>query len=215
MLVPADTIVNDELVSYIRGNLKALQRQGCWALHEHFRELKCAVLACDFCTTRPLYGTAALCNMQEVMQLGAAAGSALRLQFQQAWMHSPAAGTAAARSHSNHSSRDDDDNSSSSSKGAAAGAASQHSSSDERSSSKAQATEQFKALQEAIEQATEAMQQGQHAREASSLPDHVARLAMRDPLGMLMASRGVPLGISLKVNPDKLLKQQQAAQSER
>jgi hypothetical protein len=156
-------------------------------------------------------------NSQEVLQLGAVAGNALRLPFQQAWMHSPAAATAAARSHSYHGSRDDEDSSNSSNKGAAASKRGRRgsNSSDDQPSSSGQATEQFKALQEAIEQATEAMHVGQHAREASSLPDHVARHAMRDPLGMLMASRGVPLGISLKVNPDKLMKQQQAAQSQR
>jgi hypothetical protein len=159
-----------------------------------------------------------LVYLQEVLQVGAVAGNALRLPFQQAWMHSPAAGTAAARSHSYHGSRDDEDSSNSSSKkGAAAAKRGRRgkSSSTDQPSSSSQATEQFKALQEAIEQATEAMHAGQHAREASSLPDHVARHAMRDPLGMLMTSRGVPLGISLKVNPDRLMRQQQAAQSER
>jgi hypothetical protein len=154
--------------------------------------------------------------LQEVLQLGAVAGNALRLPFQQAWMHSPAAGTAAARSHSYHGSRDDEDNSK---KGAAAAkrrSTGSSSNADQPSSSGGQATEQLKALQEAIEQATDAMHTGaMHAREASSLPDHVARHAMRDPLGMLMTSRGVPLGISLKVNPDRLMRQQQAAQSER
>jgi hypothetical protein len=155
--------------------------------------------------------------LQEVLQLGAVAGNALRLPFQQASMHSPAAGTAAARSHSYHGSRDDEDNSSK--KDAAAskrGRRGSSSNADQPSSSGSQATEQLKALQEAIEQATEAMHTGQQpAREASSLPDHIARHAMRDPLGMLMTSRGVPLGISLKVNPDRLMRQQQAAQSER
>ncbi|WIA19149.1 hypothetical protein OEZ85_003797 [Tetradesmus obliquus] len=154
---------------------------------------------------------------QEALQLGAAACTALRLQAQQAWMHSPAAGTAAARSHSYHGSRDDEDSSSSSS--SKDGAAPKGSSTEDRSSSSSsssfQATEQFKALKEALEQATESWQAGQHAREASMLPAHVARIAMRDPLGMLMTSRGVPLGISLKVNPDKVRRQQQAAQSER
>jgi hypothetical protein len=160
----------------------------------------------------------ALTASQEALKLGAAACSALRLQFQQACMHSPAAGSAAARSHSYHGSRDDEDSSSSGSSSGKDAAAAQPNSSDEHSSSSpasSQATEQYKALQEAIEQATEAMQAGRHAREASSLPDHVARIAMRDPLGMLMTSRGVPLGISLRLNPDRLRKQQQAAQSER
>ncbi|WIA39428.1 hypothetical protein OEZ86_005530 [Tetradesmus obliquus] len=154
---------------------------------------------------------------QEALQLGAAACTALRLQAQQAWMHSPAAGTAAARSHSYHGSRDDEDSSSSSSKDGAApkGSITEDQSSSSSSSSSFQATEQFKALKEALEQATESWQAGQHAREASMLPAHVARIAMRDPLGMLMTSRGVPLGISLKVNPDKVRRQQQAAQSER
>jgi hypothetical protein len=48
------------------------------------------------------------------------------------------------------------------------------------------------------------VQAGQHAREAAQLPEHVARHAMRDPLGILMSSYGVPLGISLKVNSETL-----------
>jgi hypothetical protein len=56
----------------------------------------------------------------------------------------------------------------------------------------------------------EAEQAAQHFREAMQLPEHVARTAMRDPLGVLMASQGVPLGISLKVNTEQVLRQAKA-----
>lgn len=61
----------------------------------------------------------------------------------------------------------------------------------------------MEAIQEAIEQAVE---ERRAAREAGQLPEHIARQFMRDPLGMILSSQGVPMGISLKVEPQKLLK---------
>jgi hypothetical protein len=44
-------------------------------------------------------------------------------------------------------------------------------------------------------------------QEAQQLPERVARIAMRDPLGVLISSIGVPLGISVKINRQQMLEQ--------
>lgn len=64
-------------------------------------------------------------------------------------------------------------------------------------------TRQMQAIQEAIQQA---VQDDRQAREAGQLPEHVARHFMRDPLGMILSSQGVPMGISLKVETKKMPK---------
>lgn len=61
---------------------------------------------------------------------------------------------------------------------------------------------QMEAIQEAIQQA---VQEGRSSiRDPGHVPEHVARHFMRDPLGMILSSQGVPMGISLKVDPQKL-----------
>lgn len=58
---------------------------------------------------------------------------------------------------------------------------------------------------EDLQPSTQQAQRDRDAAEARQLPEHVARIAMRDPLGVLISSLGVPLGISLKVNRTELL----------
>jgi len=70
-------------------------------------------------------------------------------------------------------------------------------------------TSQLRDLQQSLQQELQGGSPEHHSdrQEALQLPEHVARIAMRDPLGVLISSLGVPLGISLKVNPSDVLKQ--------
>lgn len=77
-------------------------------------------------------------------------------------------------------------------------------------------TAQLRDLRRTLRQQQQQLQQHQQGgrehdsddrHEAMQLPEHIARIAMRDPLGVLISSLGVPLGISLKVNPSEALKQ--------
>jgi hypothetical protein len=72
-------------------------------------------------------------------------------------------------------------------------------------------TQQFRDLQQALQQDLQpdsySDRGGLNPNEAQQLPEHVARIAMRDPLGVLISSLGVPLGISLKVNRSEVLQQ--------
>eukprot|EP00879_Flechtneria_rotunda_P012689 GHRR01013250.1.p1 GENE.GHRR01013250.1~~GHRR01013250.1.p1 ORF type:complete len:462 (+),score=209.55 GHRR01013250.1:375-1760(+) len=117
--------------------------------------------------------------------------------LQQCWLHSPAGNIGASNTHAYHGSRDDQDSPS----------ANVSPNSDQQP--KRSATEQLKALQDAIERVAEAVEEGQQAQEAAQLPERVARHAMRDPVGMLMTARGVPLGISLKLNMQAARRHQQ------
>lgn len=73
-----------------------------------------------------------------------------------------------------------------------------------RSSSQEEPTQQLQDLRRALQD----FQPDTYDRhEAQQLPEHVARIAMRDPLGVLISSLGVPLGISLKVNRSEVLDQ--------
>lgn len=67
-------------------------------------------------------------------------------------------------------------------------------------------TQQFRDLQQALQQDLQPDSYSDR-HEAQQLPEHVARIAMRDPLGVLISSLGVPLGISLKVNRSEVLQQ--------
>ncbi len=61
--------------------------------------------------------------------------------------------------------------------------------------------EQLRALRAALESAVDGMLRAQQAREATQLPAHVARAVMRDPMGRLLAACGLPVAISLRIDP--------------
>lgn len=81
----------------------------------------------------------------------------------------------------------------------------QRSSSNHRSRQQERPTQQLQDLRRALQDLQPDSYSDRH--EAQQLPEHVARIAMRDPLGVLISSLGVPLGISLKVNRSEVLQQ--------
>lgn len=78
-------------------------------------------------------------------------------------------------------------------------------SSNHRSRQQERPTQQLQDLRRALQDLQPDSYSDRH--EAQQLPEHVARIAMRDPLGVLISSLGVPLGISLKVNRSEVLQQ--------